>query len=68
MILGYNSLCQLVESGIIENVDPANINGASIDLTLGNTISVETAHENIIFSHYVSGLPVYKVNTKEILK
>lgn len=45
MILGYTSLCQMVESGIIENVDPANINGASIDLTLGNTISVETAHE-----------------------
>lgn len=41
MILGYNSLCQMVEAGIIENVDPANINGASIDLTLGDIIFVE---------------------------
>ena len=41
MILGYTSLCQMVESGIIENVDPANINGASIDLTLGDIIFVE---------------------------
>lgn len=24
--------------------------------------------EDIIFSHYTSGLPVYKVNVKEILK
>lgn len=41
MIFGYNSLCKMVENGIIENVDPANINGASIDLTLGDTIYVE---------------------------
>ena len=46
MILGYTSLCQMVESGIIENVDPANINGASIDLTLGDTIFVESTDED----------------------
>lgn len=48
MILGYNSLCEMIEAGIIENVDPANINGASIDLTLGNIILVETNPLKII--------------------
>ena len=41
MIFGYNSLCRFVEEGIIENVNPENINGASIDLTLGDTIFFE---------------------------
>ena len=41
MLLTYNDLLVLVEEGVIENVDPANINGASIDLTLGATLQVE---------------------------
>ena len=36
MILTYNELVQLVEDGHIENVQPEQINGASIDLTLGD--------------------------------
>ena len=35
-ILTYNELRALVESGAIENVQPEQINGASIDLTLGD--------------------------------
>ena len=35
-ILTYNELVRLVEDGHIENVDPEQINGASIDLTLGD--------------------------------
>ena len=46
MILGYNSLCEMVESGIIENVNPENINGASIDLTLGDIIFVEKVYND----------------------
>lgn len=42
-ILTYNELVTLVESGAIENVKPEHINGASIDLTLGNTFWWEAA-------------------------
>lgn len=41
MMLAYNELKALVESGAISNVAPSQINGASIDLTLGDTIMVE---------------------------
>jgi dCTP deaminase len=44
MIFGYETLCEMVKSGIIENVDPDNINGASIDLTLDNTIFIENSN------------------------
>lgn len=36
MLLTYSELVRLCEDGVIENVDPANINGASIDITLGD--------------------------------
>lgn len=35
-ILTYNELCELVEHGVITNVEPEQINGASIDLTLAD--------------------------------
>lgn len=41
MILGYDTLCKFIESGVVMNADPANVNGASLDLTLGNTIYIE---------------------------
>ena len=40
MLLSYNRLVKLVEDGVI-NADPENINGASIDITLGNVIKLE---------------------------
>lgn len=50
-ILTYNELVTLVESGAIENVELDQINGASIDLTLGNTFwweaSPPNAHEPV---------------------
>ncbi len=36
MLLTYTELVRLCEDGVVEGVDPANINGASIDLTLGD--------------------------------
>lgn len=48
MIIGYTSLCKMVDDGIIENVDPANINGASIDLTLGDKIFVEEKSNKLV--------------------
>ena len=41
MLLTYNELCELVESGAIEGVEPDQINGASIDLTLGDEFLIE---------------------------
>ena len=40
-LLSYNELVELVETGVITNVDPERINAVSIDLTLGPTILVE---------------------------
>ena len=41
MLLTYNELRELVESGAIEGVAPEQINGASIDLTLGDEFMLE---------------------------
>lgn len=41
MILSYRELLALVEAGVVGNLDEAQINGASIDLTIGDTIMVE---------------------------
>ena len=41
MLLTHNELVELVESGAIEEVAPSQINGASIDLTLGEDFLLE---------------------------
>ena len=41
MLLTYNELRELVDSGAIEGVAPEQINGASIDLTLGDDFLFE---------------------------
>lgn len=40
-ILLHSELVKLVQRGVITNVEPDQINGASIDLTLGNVFYVE---------------------------
>lgn len=40
MLLSYIELVELVESGVID-ANPENINGASIDVTLGDTLLIE---------------------------
>ena len=40
-LLSYVDLCKVVSRGYLTNVDPAHINAASIDVTLGNTLMVE---------------------------
>lgn len=39
-LISYNGLVKLVENGVI-NAKPENINGASIDITLGNVMRFE---------------------------
>lgn len=45
MVLSYNRLVELVEQNIIEGADPANINGSSIDITLGSDLLIESFPE-----------------------
>jgi len=42
-LLSYNRLCELVEQKVIEGVPLENVNGASIDITLGNRFIFEKA-------------------------
>lgn len=42
MLISYNELCDLVRNGIID-ADPANINGASIDIRIGPELMLENA-------------------------
>lgn len=44
-LLSYKQLVDLVNEGVID-ADPKNINGASIDITLGNEIMIELNEEN----------------------
>lgn len=46
MLLSYNRLVELVEDGVI-NADPENINGASIDVTLGNVFKFESPFNHL---------------------
>lgn len=40
-LLSYVELCELVESGVIEGVEPESINAASIDVHLGDEVLTE---------------------------
>lgn len=46
-LLSYNELVDLVEQGIITNVEPDQINAASIDITLGNEVLFEIPGKHI---------------------
>jgi dCTP deaminase len=37
-LLTYTELCEIVEQGVIQGVEPGRINAASIDVTLGDTL------------------------------
>jgi deoxycytidine triphosphate deaminase len=49
-LLSYNELCELVERGVITNVDLKDVNGTSIDVHLGPTIMVEKVCGNSAIS------------------
>lgn len=48
MLLTYTELCDLVANGVIKNVAPEQINGASIDVTLGNLLLVEAVNTPVL--------------------
>ena len=41
MLLSYNEIVKLLDNGVVENFDPAAINGASLDVHLGHTVLLE---------------------------
>lgn len=47
MLLSYTELVKLAADGVLQGVDPAHINGASIDITLGDEILVEQEDPNL---------------------
>lgn len=62
MLLSYNDLVELVERGVI-NADKKNINGASIDITLDDSIMVEQFSKlnDVIDLHEKQGLSMNKL-------
>jgi dCTP deaminase len=40
-LLSFKQLCRLIDDGVIENASHDNVNSASIDIVLGDTIMVE---------------------------
>lgn len=52
MILNTYQILDLINKGVIENATPSNVNGSSLDLTLGKYILVEKMSE----AHKFSGL------------
>lgn len=50
MILNTYEILDLIEAGVIENATPSNVNGSSLDLTLGKYILVERMSDQHKFS------------------
>lgn len=50
MLLAHQQILALIQSGVVENALPENINSASLDLRLGKFILVETLPESTKFT------------------
>ena len=66
-LLSYYELCELVEDGVITDVDPKAINAASIDVRLGSEIVVEDMNgtSNVISIHEREVFPANKITLTE---
>lgn len=53
-LISYNNLCQIVDKGIITNVEHDQINASSIDITLGPKLLIESRHPEQ-FLHKLQG-------------
>jgi deoxycytidine triphosphate deaminase len=62
MLLTYNELCKLVETGAITGVHPDHINGASIDVTLGDIVYQESARGSVVRLYLKEGLPMQQAD------
>lgn len=75
-LLSYNQLCELVERGVITDVPHEHINGASIDVCLGNDILIERAGDrvvclrdrhNLLMESYPIGAGGYRLDPGEFI-
>lgn len=57
-LLSYTELCELVERGVITNVEHDQINATSIDITLGDKIMVEDTLSHQTNDYSERGYPV----------
>lgn len=64
----YNQILKLLEDGVVENAKTEHVNSASLDLTLGRYILVETMNSQIngYMPHVLSLAQRDKLNTKKI--
>lgn len=67
-LLSYNQILDLLEDGVVENAKPEHVNSASLDLTLGRYILVETMNSKIngYMPHVLSLAQRDSLNTKKI--
>lgn len=66
MLLSHDELVELVEQGVIGPVDPDCINAASIDVTLGDEIFVESYAGGVVSLLNREQLPGNKVNIRNL--
>lgn len=62
-LLSYNQLCNLVEAGVIEDIEHSQINSSSIDITLGDLIL-----EEVPFSKEQKYAPCVSLREREPLQ
>ncbi len=65
MLLSYTELCDLLNRGVLEKSDLANINSASIDLVLGEHIMVEKRRPGVINMLDKSGSHLERIKMDE---
>lgn len=62
-LLSYNRLCELVEQGVIANVEHDQINATSIDITVGNAFMCEVKPDDSEL--YLSGSKIISYARRE---
>lgn len=67
-LLSYNQILDLLEDGVVENSKPEHVNSASLDLTLGRYILVETMNSQLngYMPHILSLAQRDPLNTRKI--
>ena len=50
MLLSYNAICRLLADGVVQFADVENVNGASLDIRLGNELLIESNAARCVIS------------------
>lgn len=71
MLLTRDELVEFVDNGYLQNVEIENINGASIDVRLGDEIAIESNDEDSVYYNEWTGqynYPMVDLSKKENIK